>query len=174
MPGEEILKGKRILAVDDEVDVLDTLEEILDMCQVDRAVDYEGAKALLERNDYDAVILDIMGVRGFDLLKIATRRKIPALMLTAHGLNPDNLVGSIKLGAKSYIPKDRMHEIAVFLQELLVARQRGIEKSGNWFARLSSYFDERFGKGWKNKDKKFWEEFDRTFQVSKEELEDIM
>ncbi len=27
-------------------------------------------------------------------------------MLTAQGLDPDNLVGSIKLGAKSYIPKD--------------------------------------------------------------------
>ena len=47
-------------------------------------------------------------------------------------------------------------------------------KSGNWFARLGTFFDERFGRGWKNKDKKFWDEFDKTFEVSKDELEKIM
>jgi hypothetical protein len=115
-----------------------------------------------------------MGVRGFDLLNLATDKKMPAMMLTAHGLNPDNLVGSIKLGAKSYIPKDKITEIDVFLRELLSAQKKGVEKSGKWFARLSSFFDQRFGHGWKNKDKKFWEEFDQTYRVSKEELEDIL
>jgi len=115
-----------------------------------------------------------MGVRGFDLLKIATKKKIPALMLTAHGLNPNNLVGSIKLGAKSYIPKDKIDDLALYLTDLFRAKERGIEKSGNWFARLSEYFDARFGYGWKNKDKKFWREFDKTYKVSKDELEKIM
>jgi hypothetical protein len=115
-----------------------------------------------------------MGVRGFDLLEITTEKKIPALMLTAHGLNPDNLVGSIRLGAKSYIPKEKMSEIDVYLKEIFVAQEMGVEKSGNWFARLSSFFDERFGSGWKNKDKKFWNEFDKSFKVSKDDLEKIM
>jgi DNA-binding NtrC family response regulator len=170
----DILKGKRILAVDDEIDILDTLEEILADCDVERATSFESAKELLENKIYDAAILDIMGVRGFDLLEIAMEKRIPALMLTAHGLNPDNLVGSIKLGAKSYIPKDKMHEIDIYLKEIFLAKEKGIEKSGNWFARLSAFFDERFGHGWKNKDKKFWEEFDDTYKVSKEELEEIM
>jgi len=170
----DILKGKKILAVDDEIDILDTLEEILEDCDVERATSFESAKELLENKIYDAAILDIMGVQGFDLLEIAIEKNIPALMLTAHGLNPDNLVGSIKLGAKSYIPKDRMHEIGIYLKEIFLAREKGIEKSGNWFARLSAFFDERFGHGWKNKDKKFWEEFDDTYKVSKEELEEIM
>ncbi len=174
MTGKDILKGKRILAVDDEADILDTLKETLEMCEVQTAASFETAKELLESQSYDAAILDIMGVQGFDLLKIANRKKIPALMLTAHGLNPDNLVGSIKLGAKSYIPKDRMFEIDIYLRELLQARARGIEKSGTWFARLGGYFDQRFGSGWKHKDKKFWEEFDRTYKVSKEELQDIL
>jgi hypothetical protein len=39
---------------------------------------------------------------------------------------------------------------------------------------LSSYFDDRFGYGWKNKDKKFWEEFDDTYKVSKDELEKLL
>ena len=174
MGTEDILSGKKVLAVDDEVDVLDTLKETLDACDLETATNYEDAKELLETHRYDAVILDIMGVRGFDLLEIAVARKTPALMLTAHGLNPDNLVGSIKLGAKSYIPKDKMFEIDMYLRELLTARQQGIEKSGNWFQRLSAYFDQRFGMGWKDKDKKFWREFDETYKVSKDELEKIL
>lgn len=174
MSADDILEGKRILAVDDEPDILDTLKDTLRMCQLETASSYETGKSLLETGRYDAAILDIMGVRGFDLLKIATAKQIPALMLTAHGLNPDNLVGSIKLGAKSYIPKDRMYEIDVYLREILLAKAQGIEKSANWFVRLSSLFEKRFGHGWKNKDKKFWDEFDKTYDISKQELQDIM
>ena len=115
-----------------------------------------------------------MGVRGFDLLEIATEKKIPALMLTAHGLNPDNLVGSIKLGAKSYIPKEMMSEIDIYLKEIFIAKEKGIERSANWFVRLGSFFENRLGLGWKNKDKKFWNEFDKLYKVSKDELQDIM
>lgn len=174
MVHDAVLKGKRILAVDDEPDILETLKDLLPGCVVETAGSFEAARELLNRETYDAVILDIMGVWGFDLLRIAVKKRIPALMLTAHGLNPDNLVGSIKLGAKSYIPKDRMGEIDVFLKEILIAQEKGVEKPKGWFARLGSFFDDRFGEGWKNKDKKFWEEFDRTFEVSKDEIEKIM
>jgi len=174
MASDDMLKGKKILAVDDEPDILDTLVDILDQCDVETASSFESAKELLETKVYDAAILDIMGVRGFDLLNIAAKKKIPALMLTAHGLNPDNLVGSIKLGAKSYIPKDKIGDLDLYLTDLFRAKERGIEKSGNWFARLSEYFDARFGHGWKNKDKKFWKEFDDTYKVSKDELEKLL
>ncbi len=174
MANDDILKGKKILVVDDEPDILETLKEILEECDVETATTFESAEELLKHEDYHAAILDIMGVRGFDLLRIATEKKIPALMLTAQGLDPDNLVGSIKLGAKSYIPKDRMVEIDIYLKEIFIAQGKGIEKSGNWFVRLGSFFDKRFGQGWKNKDKKFWEEFDKTYKVSKDELEGIM
>jgi len=174
MAENDILKGKKILAVDDEQDILDTLVEILSECDMVTAASFESAKELLETETYDATILDIMGVRGFDLLEIATAKQIPALMLTAHGLNPDNLVGSIKIGAKSYIPKDKISDIDIFLKEVFLAKEMGIERPGNWFSRLGSYFDNRFGYGWKNKDKKFWKEYDKTFEVSKEELQDLL
>ena len=174
MASDDILKGKRILVVDDEPDILETLEEILDECVVDTAADFESAQTLLKTKPYDATILDIMGVRGFDLLNIAIEKKVPAMMLTAQGLNPDNLVGSIKVGAKSYIPKEKMDEIDIYLKEIFLNQAKGIEKSGNWFARLASFFDSRFGSGWKNKDKKFWDEFDQSYKVTKKELEDIM
>ena len=174
MASDDILKGKKILAVDDEPDILDTLVDMLDQCDIETASSFESAKELLENKVYDAAILDIMGVRGFDLLNIATKKKIPALMLTAHGLNPDNLVGSIKLGAKSYIPKDKIGDLNLYLTDLFRAQERGIEKSGNWFTRLSEFFDTRFGHGWKNKDKKFWKEFDETYKVSKDELQKLL
>ena len=116
MADEDILEGKKILVVDDEPDILETLEELLDKCHIETASNFDSASALLKSKVYDAAILDIMGVKGFDLLEIAIDRKIPALMLTAHGLNPDNLVGSIKLGAKSYIPKEKMSEIDIYLK----------------------------------------------------------
>jgi len=37
------LKGLRVLAVDDEQDILDTIEEVLDEAQVDQAKDYDSA-----------------------------------------------------------------------------------------------------------------------------------
>lgn len=170
MATNNILEGKKILAVDDEPDVLDSLKEILDGCDVETASTFETGKALLSERAYDAAILDIMGVRGFDLLAIAVERDIPAIMLTAHGLNPENLVDSIKLGAKSYIPKERMQEIELYLKALFQDAERGVDRSRSWFDRLSSFFDDRFGVGWKTKHKRFWEEFDQTYRISKNDL----
>jgi DNA-binding response OmpR family regulator len=75
MASDDILKGKKILVVDDEPDILETLEELLDECDIETAATFESAKALLESKVYDATILDIMGVKGFDLLEIAIDRK---------------------------------------------------------------------------------------------------
>ena len=66
MEPEKILRGKRVLIVDDEEDILDFLTELLDMCKVDRASTFEEAKELLETNNYHIAVLDIMGVRGYE------------------------------------------------------------------------------------------------------------
>ena len=104
---DEVLEGKRILIVDDEPDILDTLKELLDMCLIDTAPNFETAQKFLKRGSYDAAILDIMGVKGYDLLGLTKEKNIPSLMLTAHALSPDNLVKSLKKGAHSYVPKAR-------------------------------------------------------------------
>jgi DNA-binding response OmpR family regulator len=174
MPGSDILQGKRILIVDDEPDILETLSEILDMCLIDSAPSFETAKKFLDKYPYDAAIFDIMGVHGYDLLKIANEKSIPAIMLTAHALTPENLIKSIKEGAQSYIPKDKLYEIDIYLRELLESREEGVTKHGKWFARLKPFFDKKFGSGWREKDRKFWDEFDNLNYISKEELEDIL
>ena len=58
------LQSKRLLIVDDEPDVLETLEELLPMCDVVKASSFEEAKDLLEVQYFDIAILDIMGVNG--------------------------------------------------------------------------------------------------------------
>ncbi|RLC25139.1 MAG: response regulator [Deltaproteobacteria bacterium] len=171
---EDILAGKKILVVDDEPDILETLEEMLDMCLVDTAPDFETARKFLRKNDYDVAILDIMGVRGYDLLELATQKGIPALMLTAHALSADNLVKSIKGGAQSYVPKDKITDITLYVKDILEARKKGIEKHGTWFARLRPFFDKKFGPDWQAKDEAFWKDFDKTYVVSKEELEKMI
>jgi len=84
----KILANKKILIVDDEKDVLETLADLLDMCRCEPASDFESARRLLDANDYDLAILDIMGVDGYKLLEHAGNRGIPALMFTAHALSP--------------------------------------------------------------------------------------
>ena len=46
------LKSKKILVVDDESDILVYLKEMLDMCVIDTAADFETADDLLEKNCY--------------------------------------------------------------------------------------------------------------------------
>jgi CheY-like chemotaxis protein len=48
METKKILRGKRVLIVDDEKDVLNVLVELLDMCKIDTASSFEQGKQLLE------------------------------------------------------------------------------------------------------------------------------
>jgi CheY-like chemotaxis protein len=152
------LKGKWILVVDDEEDILRTVYELLDMCRIDTARTYEEAKALLEKNQYHAAILDIMGVRGYDLLDIAIRRNIPALMLTAHALTKEDLKKSAERGAAFYAPKDEISNIALYLGDVLEARAKKQNPWVKWYERLSGFCDRRFGKDWKEQDHEFWDD----------------
>lgn len=155
-----ILDGKKVLAVDDEPDVLMSLKEMLPMCHVETASDFHEAEGLLESRYYDIAILDIMGVDGYGLLDIAKKKDIPAVMLTAHAFTPDNLVRSIKEGAVSYIPKEELTNIADFLADVLKAKARGLDPWESWQERLPpTFFEKRWGAAWQDKDKEFWETF---------------
>lgn len=78
MPHREILKGKRILAVDDEPDILELVREALVESEVTTARSFEAAKQLINSKQFDLVILDIMGVDGFALLRECTIHNLPA------------------------------------------------------------------------------------------------
>ena len=168
MSDSHLLDGKRILIVDDEPDVLEVLEELLSMCDLEKASTFEDAKALLGARDFDMAILDIMGVNGYALLDIAKQKGVTAVMLTAHALTPDNVVRSIKEGAASYIPKDEIANIAVFLMDILKAQEAGKSTWEPWHERLpASYFEKKWGAAWQDTDKAFWEKFRASLKSRK-------
>jgi len=153
MSSSSPLQGKSILVVDDEPDVLDTIAEDLDMCLVDKASTYDAATQYLASYTYDIVILDIMGVNGFDLLENAVGRGFPTVMITAHALTPEALKKSMKLGAVSFLPKEKLVELRSFLEDVVLGGGKPVWQK--FFERLGSFFDKHFGPDWIEKDKFF-------------------
>lgn len=155
------LLGKTILAVDDEPDVLDTISELLHMCHFHKATNFEAGLEMILNNSYDAVILDIMGVNGFELLKNADARGFPAIMLTAHRVTPDALKKSIEMGAAAFLPKELMIDLQELLEEIITGGGKrlwwlkSLEKTG-------PLFDRKFGPDWKDRDKIFKEFSERS------------
>ena len=157
MAPSDILAEKTILAVDDEPDVLDTLGDLLEDHQdliLHTATRFEQAQQLLYSHNYDLAILDIMGVRGFDLLNVAVHLGFPAVMLTAHALSVESLQKSIEMGARAFIPKEKMMDIESFLEDVLtLEHQSALMRS---FERLGGFFSNRFGSKWQEDKKRFW------------------
>lgn len=142
------LKGHHILAVDDEEDILETIEELLGEAKVDRAKDYDSAMTKLREHTYDLAILDIMGVNGLELLVETVNRGVPTVMLTAHAMNPDTLNISMTKGALGYLPKEELSRLDELLGELLAAHAKGQSTWKLLFQRLGDFFDNSFGQDW--------------------------
>ena len=159
------LTGKRILAVDDEADILETIEDILDMARVTTASTYESASEKIHTGNYDLAILDIMGVNGLVLLEETVAKEIPTVMLTAHAINPETLLSSIRKGAIAYLPKETLVELDDLLEELLCAQASGKPPWKLLFDKLGDFFDQRFGPDWKRDQEPFWSDFTRTWEV---------
>ncbi len=150
---------KKILIADDETDVLEVLTELLSTCEITKAESFEKGKFLLENQTFDIAILDIMGVDGYKLLDIAKEHDVIPVMLTAHALSPDHIIRSYKMGAASYLPKDEMANIAVFLEDILEAKEKGKSTWWRWVDRLASVWERKFGPDWQAKEKEFWKNF---------------
>jgi DNA-binding NtrC family response regulator len=153
------LNGKSVLIVDDELDVLETLSQLLSMCVIKKASTFDEARELLDKEELDVAVLDIMGVDGYKLLEIANQKNVIAVMLTAHALSPDDIVKSFKGGAASYLPKEEMASIAEFLEEVLEAKEKGKHFWWRWLDRWGAFYDKKFGPDWKDEDKEFWGKF---------------
>ena len=161
------LKGIKILAVDDEVDVLETIVDALDTAHIDKASDFHSAAEKIQENTYDLAILDIMGVNGLTLLEQTVEKGIPTVMLTAHAMNVDTLMSSIRKGAISFLPKEKLAELDLILEDMLKAMHDGKPTWKILFDELDDFFNKKFGPDWKEKNKDFWSEFSRTYYVSK-------
>jgi CheY-like chemotaxis protein len=164
---EALLKDQYFLVVDDEPDVLALIKtEILEACpecRVDMATSYEKAVEKLVSVTYDLVILDIMGVRGFDLLGIAVARNLKVVMLTAHALSPEALKRSIEKGARAYLPKEELGRLVPFLETVL--HHENLPAWKRVFEKLGDFFNRRFGPEWQKPESKFWKEFNDKLET---------
>lgn len=164
---KSFLAEKHILAVDDEWDVLETIQEILEDSKIDIAQNYETALEKIHDNRYDLAILDIMGVSGIRLLEECVKKDIPAVMLTANAMNPDTLMESIRKGAISYLSKEHLSELDTLLNDLLGAKTKGKPTWKLLFEKLGNHFNLRFGKNWKDNNKEFWDDFEKDWTISR-------
>src|SRR4030042_6718976 len=158
-----ILSGRKFLAVEDEPDVLTVLEEEImgacPDCKFDKATTYEKAAELINSNSYDVVILDIMGVRGFDLLALSVSRNFRVAMLTAHALTPEALKRSFDMKARAYLPKEKLGEIVPFLEDVL--KYDSLPGWKRLFEKLKGFFDTKWGEYWEKAEANFWEDFEK-------------
>jgi DNA-binding NtrC family response regulator len=153
------LDNKKILIVDDEPDILDTLEELLSMCKVVKQTNFNEAANLLNSKRFDIAILDIVGVDGYELLEIANKKRVITVILTTNALSIEDTVESLKKGAALFIPKEKMIEIETYLKDILEARKNGEHPWWRWMDRFDSFYEDRFGPDWKNQSRSFLENF---------------
>ncbi|MFH0823564.1 MAG: response regulator [Pseudomonadota bacterium] len=166
MTDTEVLEGKLMLAVDDEEDVLDTIKEELSefpRLTLHTATTFEKARQYLASYTYDLVILDIMGVRGFDLLRISNIARLPTVMLTAHAFTPEALKQSVELGARAFLPKELLGTMAPFLADVLKLNYQSVWKTA--LDRVATLFNKKYGSEWRISHADFWAEFEKKLSV---------
>jgi DNA-binding response OmpR family regulator len=157
MTSKSLLDGKKILIVDDEPDVLDTLEDLLSTCKVVKAGSFEEAKKQLETQPFDMTVLDIMGVNGYELLEIAVKKKVLAVMLTAHALSPEDTMKSFRGGAAFYVPKDKIAEMPAILANILDLKKKGKNTWMPFVGWAEAYYSAKFGPKWEKSKKELQE-----------------
>ncbi len=119
--------AERLLIIDDDARLAAMVSDYLGAAgfAVDRRLTGRDGLAALDRETYDAVILDVMlpDLDGFEICRlIRARATTPILMLTARGEETDRIVG-LEIGADDYLPKP-------FNPRELQARLRAIMRRG--------------------------------------------
>ena len=102
--------GPRILIVDDEAGIRDSLETLLGLegFRVDMAADGRAGMDQLARHSYDLMLLDLAlpGESGIDLLPRIKSLvpEMPVILITAYG-TVGNVVDAMHAGAANFIQK---------------------------------------------------------------------
>src|SRR4030042_6307741 len=125
---QHVFRRGRLLVVDDEPSVRDSLQGILEQegQQVSTAGSGEEALALLSEHSFDLILLDLKmpGIDGLEVMKGA-KRPAPdtvVIMLTAYG-TLDSAIGALRHGAHDYLLKPcRVGEIVASVETGLGGR----------------------------------------------------
>lgn len=127
-------QASKILIIEDEKKISALIRKGLEEEQydVDEALDGEKGEQLLQKSNYDLLVLDIMLPKknGLDVLDSLRKKnnEIPVLMLTAKGTVEDRVKG-LDTGADDYLIKPfAIAELLARVRSLL-RRKKGAEKS---------------------------------------------
>ena len=119
----------KILVIDDEADIRESLETLLEMegYSVELAVDGADGLRKLGKGRYDLVLLDLMlpDTNGMDVLVDvrANDRQTPIIMLTAYG-SLEVAVNAIKAGANDYFSKPWDNDKLIIEIATMIAKSR--------------------------------------------------
>jgi DNA-binding NtrC family response regulator len=117
------LNGKRILAIDDDPDLLEVLEEEIlaaypDL-NVEKAFTFSQAIEKMTDVDYDAVILDIMSSYGFKLLELAQSRHLRVGLLTTYPILHERPRLPTQMAARAFLSKESLGDVVPFLDKIM-------------------------------------------------------
>ena len=128
LPTAHSSKG-RILVVDDEADIRESLETLLCLegYQVEMAVNAADGLRKIEAGSHDLILLDLMmpDRSGMDVLRDVREREIdtPIFMITAYG-SVEVAVNALKAGANDYFSKPWDNEKLLIEIERMIAQAR--------------------------------------------------
>src|SRR5215475_10670105 len=103
-------RAHRILIIDDEASIRESLETLLALegYSVETAPEGEAGLERIDRGSYDLVLLDLAlpGKNGLEILQLIRERNpdLPVIMITAFG-TVDNVVEAIRTGAQNFVQK---------------------------------------------------------------------
>ena len=119
-----------ILIVEDENHIAEGIRFNLETEGFDTTIveDGEQALAIVEKEDFDGIVLDVMlpKVNGFEVAQSLRESQnfTPILMLTARS-RPEDVVEGFASGADDYLPKP-------FELDIFIARLRGLLRRQEW------------------------------------------
>lgn len=161
-------REEKILVVDDDRAVLDSINDILTVrdYSVDLAISGEEALNKIKQTRYDLVLTDLMmkGISGLDLLKEIKNisPETVVIVITGHAAI-ETAIEAIKLGAHDYVPKPFNDE------EIVLRIDRGLQNKRNEAERnrLRKEIEEKYSfDNIISKDPKMLTIFDQILEVS--------
>ncbi len=125
--------GSRILIIDDEAAIRESLETLLTLEGFDVTLAFDGSSGLdrLARERFDLLLLDLAlpGESGIDLLPriLDTQPELPVIMITAYG-TVGNVVDAIRAGATNFTQKPWDNEKLLADIRAAIARNKAEEE----------------------------------------------
>jgi CheY-like chemotaxis protein len=117
------MSGIRVLLVDDEVELITTLQERLELRNIVAEAVTTGHDALerIQQADFDVVVVDLKmpGLGGSDVVEVIRKRrpKTKVILITGHGARHEELEELMKNGHRILLKPFRIQHLVEVIRE---------------------------------------------------------